>query len=327
MGYQYQEIDINKWSEFTKEGVGVFGSKDFLLATAEVYSFKLLFCLVTFKDTPALAISLFTKGSRVVSPNHYYYQFVWQGSEPTGSWIQQDAWDILLQNLKAKYTRINLRLPVSVTDGRPFTWNNFSIHIKYTYLKNLNDLTYHHNIQRILKKKQQQYSFKNNCDWDENWVLHQRDLEKFGIRKVYVDLYLKYFKTLKEEGLIRVFNAYDKDVFLTSIVAIVDKTAKTAYLPLIGTADGHYNAGLPSLLYDYALTELKDTGIERVDLCGANIQSIAKYKSKFLPDLVQFFEVSYSKKSVVIKTKFFEIKEIIGRILFAVIILCGAISF
>ncbi len=317
MSYKYQEIDIERWCEITKEGeVGVFGSKEFLLTTAEVYKYNFLFCLVTYNGNSILTVPLFTHKSKVTFPNHYFYQFVWQNEWEKESWSVLDAWDVLLKQLQSKYTEIKIRLPISVTDSRPFIWNNFDINIKYTYIKTLVDLCYHQNIKRIVKKEKVEYTFKKNCDWDENWKFHNEDLNSFGVRVIHKSSYMKYFKGLKDSGLVQVFNAYHNNVFLSSILVIIDRRLKTAYFPLIGTADGHYKSGLPAMLYNYTLTELKSEGFETVDLVGANIRNIAKYKSKFLPTLFPFFEVSYSKRAVFAKTKILKIKKIIGKILF-----------
>lgn len=317
MGYKYQEIDISKWYEINKKsGMGVFGGEDFLYTTAQIFQYNVVFCLILFNEKPVLSVPLFTKNKKVVFPNHYFYQYIWQSEIGKESWLILDAWDLLLKELQLRYNKIKIRLPVSVNDIRPFIWNEFKITAKFTYFKNLQDLNYHTNINRILKKESIGYSFKKNCNWEENWAFHYADLKKLGIRGVYLNDYIKYFKSFNKETKVQVFNAYYNDVFLTSIVSIIDENIKTAYFPLIGTAAGHYNSGLPTMLYNYAFSELKSEGMDGVDLFGANLKSIAKYKSKFLPNLEVFYEVCYSKRIFNHRKIYFPIRRLIGKILF-----------
>lgn len=295
MGYNFLNIEINDWESFINQytEVSVFGTEAFLKATASVYNYNLDIKVVSFNNKPILAVPLFTQGNKVVSPNHYYYQFMWEKETSKESWTQIEAWDFLLKELKKKYKQIKLRLPPSIQDVRPFMWNNFNVTIRYTYEKDLKELKYNENINRIISKKQNDYTFKKNCDWDTNWSFHKIDLLNFGIRNKSVNLFLKYFEILASKNLIQVFNTYYKNKFLTSIVTIIDNKHKIAYFPLIGTSKVHSKNGLSTLLYHFAISQLRNDNIKIVDFCGANLKSISKYKNKFLPQLTTYYEVSY----------------------------------
>lgn len=297
MSYSSVKIEVENWESFINEQgvIGVFGSSDFLISTANIYGLNIDIRVILLNDKPVLALPLFVKKNRIVLPNHYFYQFIWQKETSKESWNQLEAFDFLLKILKKIYKKIKVRLPTSIHDVRPFMWNGFNTSLKYTYEKVTSDLRYHQNIIRIVNKRQNSYSFDKNCDWERSWNFHYNDLQKFGISIVNIEIYINYFKKLAEKGFIQVFNAYQDGSFLTSIISIIDKDCKSAYFLLIGTADGHYKNGLPSLLYNYALLELKKVEVEKVDFFGANIQSISKFKSKFLPDLCSYYEVSYSE--------------------------------
>lgn len=320
MSYSSLQIEVENWESFINEqgGIGVFGSTDFLISTAKIYGLNIDIRLILLNNKPVLALPLFVKKNSIVLPNHYFYQFIWQKETSKESWSQVEAFDFLLYMLKKKYKKIKVRLPTSIIDVRPFMWNGFNTNLKYTYEKVTSDLRYHQNINRIVNKRQNGYSFDKNCDWERNWIFHYNDLQKFGIRIVNIEIFITYFKKLTEKGLIQVFNAYKDGLFLTSIISIIDKDCKSAYFPLIGTADEHYKNGLPSLLYNYALLELKKVEVEKVDFFGANIQSISKFKSKFLPDLCPYYEVSYSENYQKWNAFVRKFKTYMGKVLYSI---------
>jgi hypothetical protein len=297
MKYSFLIVDINEWESFISQytEVNIFGTTNFLKTTASVYKYNLDIRIVLFNNKPILAIPLFTSANKVMIPNHYYYQYIWEKVTSKESWTQIEAWDFLLKELQKKYSQIKLRLPIHIKDLRPFIWNNFEAKVRYTYQKDIEDLRYNQNINRIINKTQNEYKFKKNCDWEANWSFHNLDLLSFGVRKSQIGMFLKYLKAMNSIGMIKIFNAYHEDKFITSIVAIVDIDMRTAYFPLIGTSKNHLKNGLSSLVYNYAMKQLVNENIRIVDFCGANLKSISKYKSNFLPHLLAYYEVSFFK--------------------------------
>ncbi|MBK0383046.1 hypothetical protein I5M32_08750 [Pedobacter sp. SD-b] len=318
MSYSFLNIDVNDWELFINQysEVNVFGTETFLKTTTSVYNCDLDIRVVLFNNKPILAVPLFIKGNKVVSPNHYYYQYIWEKETSKESWNQIEAWSFLIKELQKKYKEIKLRLPTKLKDVRPFIWNNFDIRLKYTYEKDLQKLTYNRNIKRILNHHNKKYSFNENCDWAPNWDFYNNDLVKLGVKKNDLRLYVSYFKGLKEINQLEVFNVYDDDGFITSILTIVDYKSKLAYFALMGLVeDKHYRKGLPTLLYDNALNRLKQKDILKVDFLGANMKSISKYKSNFLPSLEGYYEVFYAEFNAKNKKNWSKINHLIHKVL------------
>lgn len=86
---------------------------------------------------------------------------------------------------------------------------------------------------------------------------------------------------------------YDSKIAGSDIL-LIDRYQKHAYMFLISKSYSHYKSGFPALKYDYIFRYLKNMDIEKVDMFGANYSSIAEFKSKFNPELAEFFEVDYS---------------------------------
>src|SRR5690606_28192143 len=148
---------------------------------------------------------------------------------------------------------------------RPYIWNNFSSTLRYTYIKHLQHLKYHKNVDRILKKENINFSFRKNIDWDLVWDLHISDLIKFNVGISKAKQFLFFFKEMNYLGILETYNAYYQNVFVSSILVIIDKDNKRAYFPFIGTMNGHYEDGMSAKLYDFTLVNLKNQGILSVD--------------------------------------------------------------
>lgn len=301
MDFNYQDLDDENWNTLRKNlsEYGLFGSVNFLKAMSDAYQLNYKLCGVFHKNKPVILLSYFTNGKNIVSPNNYYYEYIWFDKKGSGtSWVWTEAMSFLLRNLQQNYTDIYFRLPADVVDLRPFLWNDFKAEIRYTYIKALSDLTYHQNINRIIKKESDHFSFKINEDWSLVWQHHARDLRRFKIKEKQIEQCLDYFKKIKTSDNVESYNLYINGTFVSSIIVLMDKLTQKAYFPLIGTVDSFYKDGAAVKLYDYTLKQLSLKGFETVDFLGANISSIARFKQKFYPNLVCYHEVKYVKNQV-----------------------------
>jgi len=309
VSYNYQEfIDYVPEDLFIEPSL--FGSEKFLRIISNVYECDIKYAAVFFKGKPVLFMPLLIKNKRVISPNHYFYQFIWINSNIINSWSQIEAMDFFLEQLIKRYKSIKFKLPPDLVDVRPFIWRDFKIASKFTYIKDLNSLDYHQNIKRILKRNINDFSFQKDEDWDKVWVLHFNNLLGFGLRKSRVEKIISMMKKLKDNNFLHTFNISYRGVFVTSIISVIDVKCGIAYFPLIGTTTNYSEKGLSAHLYDLTFSKLIELGINDVDLMGANMKSISRFKNKFNPELRHYYEVSYKKKIMN-----FNIKRILLRFL------------
>ena len=271
-----------------------FGSVDFFQIVSKNYSLEYKNCAVFYKNQPVILFSFFYKSGNIILPNHYYYQYIWFKDFIRESWIVIEGIDFLLVHLKNTYKRINIRLPLNFKDVRPFIWQHFDVKIRYTYIKDLSVFDYRPNIKRILKKMDDKLTFAEDSDWNLVWKHHINDLKDFNIPRKKINEYLNFFKEIKELGALKTFNIYYDGNFISSILAIIDKSSKRAYFPLIGTTDSAAD-GVSAKLYHFSLETLKGMGILKVDFCGANMKTIARFKQKFNPSLENYFDLEYCK--------------------------------
>jgi len=313
MGFQYKELTATEWIEM-RSGINdqsVFGDLDYLTCFEKAYRIDKKTIAVFEKEKLCLLISFFEQKKQIVCPNHYFFQFVWEGENLT-SWRRLMVFEFLIAELKIRYKHIHLRLPIGINDIRAFEWAGFTYHLKHTYIKKLDDRPYHQNLKRILAK-QYSYTFACNINWDEVWYKHESDLKSFMLSSTFISKSISLFKKLQKQQYITSYNIYQGGKLLSSIIALIDRNQKKAYFPLIGKIELS-KSGAAAHLYNYAFSQLKKEGILEVDLYGANMKSIARFKHKFEPELESFFEVKYnSGKNAFVEMKG-KLKEVVKKI-------------
>lgn len=312
MGFEYKALTATEWS---KELTGianqsVFGDLNYLGSFERAYTVNNKLVGVYEDGKTLLLISFFESKNHVVCPNHYFFQFVWE-KENTLSWRRIMVWEFLIDELKKRYAKIHFRLPISVNDARPFEWAGFKCQLRHTYVKTLDDKPYHQNLKRILAKKHD-YSFATQTDFEAVWLKHKADLEAFLLSASFVSKTISYFKQLQQKELIITYNIYKEDKLLSSIIVLIDRSQQKAYFPLIGKID--QESGAAAYLYDYAFSQLKMEGIKEVDLYGANMKSIARFKHKFEPELKSFFEVKFNRRTNILVGMKGKLKEVVKKI-------------
>ncbi|WP_113662260.1 hypothetical protein [Pedobacter nanyangensis] len=313
MEFEYKALTANEWSEVLADiaNRSVFGNLSYLESFEQAYGVGKKLVGVYADSKPYLLITFFEDKGRIVCPNHYYFQFVWE-KESSASWRKIMVWEFLMNELKKRYSQIHFRLPLSVHDVRPFEWAGFTYQLKHTYIKTLDERPYHQNLKRILAKKHN-YTFGTQTDDKLVWSKHRGDLKAFLFSASFISKTIAYFEILQQKELVATYNIYADGGLLSSIIVLIDKHEQKAYFPLIGKID-LAQSGAAAYLYDYAFSQLKKQGIKQVDLYGANMKSIARFKHKFEPELERFFEVEYNHSANVLVGLKSKLKEVAKKI-------------
>ncbi len=197
-------------------------------------------------------------------------------------------------NLKSKYKNIHLRLPPHFKDARSLNWLGFKVYQRYTYL---------------LSTSQQLNS--SNKEEQDFIVLNNRSLEfiteQFSL--VHLQYHLEFLKTKKlknriikviEKDLIdlrneaKVIVIMEKGVILSSLIYFEDLKNRTVFFKYRAIDQNFKLEGGNLWFSNQLINFFKNNGFEWIDLCGANIESIANYKARIGAQLVPYFEVYYN---------------------------------
>ncbi|MNO16718.1 hypothetical protein D3C76_64050 [compost metagenome] len=204
-----------------------------------------------------------------------------------------DAANLMIQEIKHFGGAASLSLPPEITDIRPFLWNGFKTNVKYTYhLK----LPYCINTasteirNRIKKANAQGYNSSLCNDMAEVYscLLGTESRKGFSHHLSADDLRLA--QQLFGSDCFRCYISYSKEGEpISTNVMIVDN--KRALWWIAGSKSEHLSNGVAQQSLFLAFQDLASAGVESIDLVGANIPSVAKYKANWGGDLIPYYQV------------------------------------
>lgn len=285
------------WVEFkqleVRSDASLFNSTVFLECIAKAYSREIRVYTVFDKEKPILSLPIFYKNKEAKLITHFFYQAIIKHQEFSERTFL-NAWELIISSLKHDFNSIDLKLAPYAEDIRPFTWAGFGHKIYYTAGINLaEEPNYSENIRRSIKKALKAGLSIRIPSYSENITDTQLlDMQKNGLGAQELNKVRYWMKELAERNALVQFELLDAEQnSIGSSIYLYD--AKQAYL--IGVLGGREESGGQAYLYDQAFVYLKSKGIQYIDLLGANIPSIAVYKSKLGAEASQYCIVTYRK--------------------------------
>ena len=261
-----------------------------------------------------------TRNKTIKHPFHFFYTAFW--IDPTLSDTQYCQYlDEFLKALMVNYRNIVIKLPVGLTDIRPFLWTNFSVVNYYTYVKNLADLSYHSVTEKNIRKaKNESYECRHEELSEDSLLLNMqifKELRTYSPAKIKVisDLIL----VMKRVSYVTSFNCYKDEKLVAANLVFLDPVNKMAYTVLLNKVPRTIRDDVHSLLHDFFFTKLRDDGYEYVDLLGGDMQGIAPFKSRFKTELKPHFLVTYSENRMLLLKGVRLAKSIIQKVLAKII--------
>lgn len=293
------EVEFEKWSKIVEERsqFSIFFKPEYLKSIE--LSFKLNLKLYVLLDNGIVnfAAAVFCKNKNIVLPEYFSINPYWidpELSEAKQITIQKE----FIQILKAEFLHIAIKFNTDVYDLRPFKWAGFDVELKYTYQKNTSEEIYEKNISRHYKKAIEKYNLTAQpCAIDLiNWKSHQVLFRTFYLTQSRVSNIYKWLNMLEEKGLLFSMNILnDKHVIVGSVVILIDKNKRIGYLLFLESSSNHQSE-INAFLYIEVQKYLLKNDINVFDYLGANIPSIANYKSRFKPSLKSYYIVTYKMK-------------------------------
>ncbi len=212
--------------------------------------------------------------------------------------------------LNKKYNFIALQLEPSIKDVRPFLWLGWKSTINYTYkvdLSNLDNLW--EKIDKdakyeINKAKKNNIKITTGENIEEFLVLYEKTFSKQGSKTpLNKDFIKEMFGVLLKKDKIRLYSAKTSSgEVISSSIAIWDN--KKAYY-ILAASDPDANVVANYLLL-WQIIEDMSKKFSSMDLVGANIPAIVKFKREFATKLVPYYTVEeYSSVFVKILHKLY----------------------
>lgn len=289
------ELDSTQWEQ---ERAGLkdtllFNDPVFLDRLASAYGLQLRFFGYKDQKYTSYILAAFIRGKKIVLPTHFFYSAFIINTGLRDFTLNDHLQKGLLQ-LKKEFSGIELKLTPAVQDIRSFKQSGFQQQVYYTYYKDLGDLHYSDNVNRILKKDRSAYSFHINGETSKSIAANVEQILLFGAGKKEKQPVQDWLGFLLSSGQALSFEVFHEEKgFQGSAIMGIDP--EQAYLLMIHTTAAAAADGAQVALYDYVFHTLKGRGLKRVDLLGGNIPSIAQFKSKLNAEAVPYFTVNYQR--------------------------------
>lgn len=263
-----------------------------------------LFYLCVIKNTRVIATMPFFEKKKMGIT--YVYQLRMHFYTPIDFFIREEASLFYLHNeriwilqslahyLKKKYLIAEMKIECTTSDMRGFLWSGFTAEPLYTYKKVITEYNRSElpKISRRQLKKANENSLRVTEHWDINII--KKLLSELVKRKQLSEVltsnnYLDFYEVLNDLGYcsnIVVFN--DNEPVAFRLVLTDPKKVYSCEL-IAGASSNGNDLRANFLCLDYIFKLLHEYYI--FDFCGANIESIAYFKSQFNCELINYYKI------------------------------------
>ena len=307
-----KKLTAIEFNEFVS--ASIYTNIEYMEITAKVIQAQAVYFVFFRNDLPQVAFALFERSKNIVLPEFYpLYSGVWLNGSLESINLRNDFIQSVSE-LKLLYDSIKICLPQDIQDVRAFIWNGFDVELKYTYIKNLNDLNFKSDVLKNYRLAVNDFKFVEEGTLGENWVLFKNQLFELGFSERKINQLYSWLIELPVNNVIKVFSVryFDEKLGGIGIVLLDQQKLQSGFLLSYGL-NNERQSEINSILYVGIHKWLSENGFHQFDYFGANTINIADFKSRFNPELKTYFVVSYSK---------FSIKNIINNLISIKNILC-----
>jgi hypothetical protein len=193
--------------------------------------------------------------------------------------------------LSTRYSSSRLKLLPSIADTRAFQWTGWNVTPNYTYIIDLTrDLQCSHSVRKHIRKCREgnavlslEWQFNQFCALAEDTATRQGQ----GFGGITFPSLDQLASRMRDAGLAWMATALSSDGQpLASRIQLAIPGSSTAYDWVAGSSSAHFSLGGSPWLMIKIAESAKLRGYSNWDLCGANYENIAQFKSQFGGELV-----------------------------------------
>ena len=201
----------------------------------------------------------------------------------------------LITQIQNQYSGVQLLLMPSTNDIRPWLWEKWSAVPCYTYIIDLSEeLNLSHSVRKQVKKCERNgFTVNEQWDLDNFWKIYEKTQLKQGFDLgMDRDQFFKLVNFLHNSNMALMVTALDSEKQLVSSrIEVLLPETDIAFDWVAGSDPDFLNTGATPWLMVKTADILTDKGFTKLDLCGADFESIARFKSELGGSLVQYFRV------------------------------------
>lgn len=204
----------------------------------------------------------------------------------------------IIDYLEKNYDYVNLINHPALIDIRPFQWRGWHCNVRYTSelnLKKIDDIFKKIDnsvLNKIRKAEKLGIKIEQMNDTEMFYKLWRLSYKRKKIKvPLTKNIFFKWADRLLNKKLIKIYFAILKNnIAIASRLELID--VDIAYDLMAGANPNFFNTGANQLLMTSIFRDLLANGINRFDFVGADIPSIAYYKSSFGGTLIPHYQVS-----------------------------------
>ncbi|MDQ8003183.1 MAG: hypothetical protein REI64_00210 [Pedobacter sp.] len=292
---------------------------EFVDAIAKSFLLETNYIVYVVRGKVVISLIAYSKGKKIIDPLYFIYSTFWVAKLKDTQYCTYVT--DFLNSLTTSFTHISLNLNTNIVDVRPFSWCGFSTKNRYTYLKYLSNSEggYSADINRSVKEFQSLGAKVDLLPISDDILTKNfgflRDNGFFSSSEM-VNV-ITSFRNLKGYNSVQLFGCYIDDQLFASSIVLLDDMSKVAYIAFVCKIERKVsgNHSMHAYLYDAMFSYFKKNGYENVDLLGANVYSIAKFKSKFTANLKVYYQVDYSATKNYISAFLSKLKRVVKKMI------------
>lgn len=286
------------------QGNSIFCDPLFVNCVAGVYRVKPVYYALKESERFSMGFVAYVRRGQIVQPNYVLYSgFIYDPVQDSAERVK--SFNTLLSVLRKNFSAVSWKAWLGNVLDQKIPERAFVISERKTYIKQLDNLSYKQDVHRRIRiAEKNNIVLKADQDQEEGLDWHCREFrDKYRQSRRFVKGIRSLLLLLGKHGLISYYHAYFENKMAASAILFKDEPHQRAYLWYLTTDPAYHRLGAHGALYDFFFRDLKAKGYMQVDLCGANIPSIAAYKAGFLPDLHRYYELSYAGLLTKLTTK------------------------
>lgn len=237
-------------------------------------------------------------GVSLQSPSGSYYQELkfWHQKESPAPRRLLDELQItsaIADYLRGKYRSIVFNLSPRLTDVRGFTWNGFKALPMYTFEHRLSEEIHplRDEREKLRRAADRGYCFARNLDPDAFLELSDAMFERKNHHAYTKPAKMRaYIENLSKAGLLSQYNVC-LDGRIVSANILLAGEGGMAYTVLRASHSDEMRHGVSLWHTDMLIKELRKQ-YHTLDLCGANVPEVARFKAAMGLELKLFFRIS-----------------------------------
>jgi len=237
------------------------------------------------------------RGRVTMPPNNPYLPIAFESarqgnSSKTAEWLRAAA--PLVEDMRMRGVTNGIAFPPDVDDVRPWSWRGFLVGVRYSYYLDFpfDPALMNRSTRRLLAQStdlamsvDRVADVSQVVDCLADTEARQRFSSSLGLRE------LEMARNLLGPDNLRMYACFDREGQPAAAAVVVHAPGARAIGWLQGMKWTHRADGAVHLLWRHVFEDLASEGATGIDLCGANIESVATFKSHWGARLIPFYTV------------------------------------